>query len=311
MYYGVVSAAIFAAVGLVAPTTAAAQFAQGPSAQRLLPQQPIALRGERRTSATRPSNRAQSRTNRQQSTSQQSRSSSKRTSSRDTTLPVIVKNDFGLPAGTIVIVNDERRLYLVLDDGTSKQYRVAVGERAEVWIGRTFVSSKRENPDWNPVDGSPMVPGGRPDNPLGVRALYLDWGLLRIHGTSNPRSIGSSVSNGCIRMFNRDVIDLFEQTHIGAPVIAVNAIRDIPKFRSDTVTGKLPAWEGQRELWAERAKLEAEQRRLARANGGTTRSTTRTAGAGPATGARRAAVSQPAARQDLRAARVASNSRGP
>jgi len=179
----------------------------------------------------------------------------------------IVKANFGLPKGTILIVNNERRLYYVLGDGKAKRYRVAVGEKIERWTGRTFVSMKRENPDWHPVDGSPKVEGGKPGNPLGKRALYLDWSLLRIHGTPKRRSIGTAVSNGCIRMYNEDVIDLYSRTHLGAPVIAVNRKRDIYKFREDKFTGKLPAWSGQAQLWKQRDKETRRDTRRARKRG--------------------------------------------
>lgn len=176
----------------------------------------------------------------------------------------IVDIKLGVPAGTIVIVNNERRLYYVLNDRQAKRYRVAVGERIELWTGKTFVSAKRENPDWHPVDGSGKVKGGTPGNPLGKRALYLDWSLLRIHGTPSRRSIGSAVSNGCIRMYNEDVIDLFERAHIGAPVIAVNRRRDVWKFRNKEFTGKLPAWRGQKEAWKQRDLEKRLERRLGR-----------------------------------------------
>ncbi len=65
------------------------------------------------------------------------------------------------------------------------------------------------------------IPGG-PNNPLGARALYLFQNgydtFYRIHGTTEPRSIGRSVSNGCIRMLNSHVIDLYDRVPIGTPV---------------------------------------------------------------------------------------------
>src|SRR5262249_10568703 len=70
------------------------------------------------------------------------------------------------------------------------------------------------------------VPGG-PDNPLGARALYLWQGnkdtLYRIHGTNEPDTIGRSVSSGCIRMLNQDVIDLYGRTPVGAKVLVLAA----------------------------------------------------------------------------------------
>jgi lipoprotein-anchoring transpeptidase ErfK/SrfK len=68
---------------------------------------------------------------------------------------------------------------------------------------------------------------GGPDNPLGARALYLWQGnkdtLYRIHGTNEPDTIGRSVSSGCIRMLNQDVIDLYQRTPLGAKVVVLGA----------------------------------------------------------------------------------------
>ena len=66
---------------------------------------------------------------------------------------------------------------------------------------------------------------GGPNNPLGARALYLYRDgvdtMYRIHGTNEPSSIGRSVSNGCIRMVNDHVIELYDQVVIGTPVIVL------------------------------------------------------------------------------------------
>lgn len=156
--------------------------------------------------------------------------------------PREVKLSLGYPAGSIVIVNKERALYYVLGNGRALRYRVAVGTRKELWVGRMFVSNMRKNPYWTPVDGGPTVRGGIPSNPLGKRAIYLDWSLLRIHGTPSRGSIGRAASNGCIRMFNEDVIDLYERTHIGAPVIAINTRAQAKRFLEPKVTGKLGAY---------------------------------------------------------------------
>jgi hypothetical protein len=181
-----------------------------------------------------------------------------------TTGATIVKTDLGQAPGTIVIVNEERRLDFVIGKGQSKRYRVAVGEKLERWTGKTFVSRKKVDPDWHPVDGSPMVKGGTPSNPLGKRALYIDWSLLRIHGTPYRRSIGGAVSNGCIRMFNEDVIDLYDRVHIGAPIIAVNRKRDLIKFADVEFTGKQPSWDGQERIWKAQAREDRNARREGR-----------------------------------------------
>lgn len=154
-----------------------------------------------------------------------------------------VSTQFNYPPGTIVIVNNERSLYYLLGKGRAKRYRVAVGTRREVWVGRTFVSNMRKNPPWTPVGGDGRtVRGGIASNPLGKRAIYLDWSLLRIHGTPSRRSIGRAASNGCIRMLNEDVIDLYEKVHVGAPVIAINNKADAARFAEHKVSGKLSAY---------------------------------------------------------------------
>jgi hypothetical protein len=134
-----------------------------------------------------------------------------------------------------LIVNTERKVYYVIGAGRAIRYGVAVGKESERWTGRTFVSDKKVDPRWIPIDGQEPVEGGDPSNPLGQRALYLDWSLLRIHGTPSRGSIGSAVSNGCIRMLNEDVIDLFDRVHVGAPVFAINSLKDAGSFKDAKV----------------------------------------------------------------------------
>ena len=93
--------------------------------------------------------------------------------------------------------------------------------------GRTPVSGKHIEPDWSPPDevrrDNPqlpdVIPGGSPDNPMGPRALTLAGGQYAIHGTNKPQSIGTFASYGCIRMYNQDVVDLFERFGIGTDVV--------------------------------------------------------------------------------------------
>ena len=68
------------------------------------------------------------------------------------------------------------------------------------------------------------LPGGI-SNPLGARALYLYRGNqdthFRLHGTNEPSTIGTKVSSGCIRLFNHDIIDLYNRAKVGTPVIVL------------------------------------------------------------------------------------------
>ncbi|MGU3541115.1 L,D-transpeptidase [Methylobacterium sp. A54F] len=128
-------------------------------------------------------------------------------------------------AGTIVIDTPSRFLYLVQPGGRAIRYGIGVGRPGFAWSGLKTVSAKREWPDWTPppemLRRRPDLPrhmDGGPENPLGARALYLGSSLYRIHGTNEPHTIGQSVSSGCIRMMNEDVIDLYERAPVGTRV---------------------------------------------------------------------------------------------
>ena len=137
----------------------------------------------------------------------------------------LIRSDLGYPPGTIVIVNSEHQLYFIAGKGKAIRYPVATGKPSQVWTGATRIAEKKEDPTWlNPDDPTAeVVEGGDPKNPLGVRAMYLGNTLYRIHGTPKASSIGQSVSNGCIRMFNADVKDLYKRVRVGTPVVAINS----------------------------------------------------------------------------------------
>ncbi len=138
--------------------------------------------------------------------------------------------------GTLIIKTNERALYKILGNGKAMRYLVAVGKEGFSWAGVAKVGMKRENPIWTPppemIERKPEyakwaegMPGGLPINPLGPRAMYLfakggDTGF-RIHGTIHPESIGTAASSGCIRMLNREVIELYELTRLGTKVIVI------------------------------------------------------------------------------------------
>ena len=69
------------------------------------------------------------------------------------------------------------------------------------------------------VPGLPAYMEGGPDNPLGARALYIGSTLYRLHGTSEPWTIGQAVSSGCIRLTNEDIIDLYDRVSVGSRVV--------------------------------------------------------------------------------------------
>lgn len=130
------------------------------------------------------------------------------------------------PPGTILVDSERRFLYLIQEDGKAVRYGVGVGRPGFEWIGTHKISRKEEWPDWVPPEQmrqrQPFLPAympGGPDNPLGARALYIGSTLYRIHGTNEAQTIGDAVSSGCIRMLNKDVIDLYNRVAVGAKVV--------------------------------------------------------------------------------------------
>ena len=141
-------------------------------------------------------------------------------------------------AGTIVVDTPARRLYYILGDGQALRYGIGVGRNGYALAGSAYIGRKAEWPTWTPTDNmirrdpgknlkyAGGVPGG-PNNPLGARAIYLYRGgndtMFRIHGTTQPQSIGQAMSSGCVRMLNHDVVDLYERATVGGRVVVLQA----------------------------------------------------------------------------------------
>lgn len=96
-----------------------------------------------------------------------------------------------------------RKLYLYRNGTLYKVYPVGIGKMlTPTPKGTYYIINKAVNP------------GG----PFGVRWLGLNKPHYGIHGTNDPSSIGKFVSHGCIRMYNTDVIELFNIVPIGTVV---------------------------------------------------------------------------------------------
>jgi lipoprotein-anchoring transpeptidase ErfK/SrfK len=130
----------------------------------------------------------------------------------------------GFKPGTIVVKTNERRLYFVLNKDKALRFPVGVGKTGWRWSGRAVIEGKFVKPAWKaPPElahgrDAPVIPGGAPQNPMGVAALTMRNGEYAIHGTNNPGSIGGFVSHGCIRMHNADVLDLYRRVPLGSGV---------------------------------------------------------------------------------------------
>lgn len=150
--------------------------------------------------------------------------------------PQSVDFDAGYPRGTIVIDTSARYLYLVESGSSARRYAIAVGREGLEFKGTAKVGDKQEWPRWIPtLDMQKREPkkygqykdgmNGGPDNPLGARAIYLYQGgrdtHIRIHGTNQPQTIGTNSSNGCFRMVNDHVIDLYSRVKMGTEVVVM------------------------------------------------------------------------------------------
>ena len=142
----------------------------------------------------------------------------------------IVRFNANYSAGTIVIKTNERRLYYVLGGGQAIRYPVGVGRRGMAWTGSAFIDGKYIKPGWSAPESirkdyarlPAVVPGGSPSNPMGAAAMTLSGGgEYAIHGTNNPGSVGGFVSHGCIRMYNADIMDLYNRSGYGTPVVVL------------------------------------------------------------------------------------------
>jgi lipoprotein-anchoring transpeptidase ErfK/SrfK len=153
----------------------------------------------------------------------------------------IVADPTGERPGTIVVDTSAHFLYLVLGDGQAMRYGVGLGRAGFEWSGRAVVQWKQKWPKWTPptemIGRQPalerysaanggMAPGL--NNPLGARALYIFKDkvdtLYRVHGSPEWNTIGKSVSSGCVRLMNQDIIDLYDRVPGKAPILVVSGV---------------------------------------------------------------------------------------
>jgi lipoprotein-anchoring transpeptidase ErfK/SrfK len=127
------------------------------------------------------------------------------------------------PASVLVDL-DSRWMFYLFGSEVACAWEVAIGAPdSETTPGIYHAGEKQENPTWFP-EGQPPVPFGDPQNPLGTR--WIGWipadGAggrgLGFHGTREPETIGAAVSDGCIRLRNEEVEELFRILPRGARI---------------------------------------------------------------------------------------------
>jgi|HubBroStandDraft_6_1064221.scaffolds.fasta_scaffold327772_2 lipoprotein-anchoring transpeptidase ErfK/SrfK len=127
------------------------------------------------------------------------------------------------PVGTIIVDRLQHFLYLIQPNNVALRYGIAVGAQCTNLVGLRHIASVAEWPSWQPppglLDRNPNPMPGGPGNPLGARLLQLDDSTSRIHGTNAPKTIGSTVTFGCIRLVNDDIADLAGRVKVSTPVV--------------------------------------------------------------------------------------------
>ncbi len=146
-----------------------------------------------------------------------------------------VVNQTGLPVGSVLIDTRQHFAFLVVSQDEAVRYGVGIGKAGFAWSGSAVMGRKAQWPKWTPpsemIERKPKLakyrsgmPGGV-GNPLGARALYLYKDgldtLYRLHGTPEWWSIGKSMSSGCIRFLNQDIIDLHNRISRGSTVVVI------------------------------------------------------------------------------------------
>jgi lipoprotein-anchoring transpeptidase ErfK/SrfK len=164
----------------------------------------------------------------------------------------VVPDPTGEQPGTVVIDTSAHFLYLVGNFGEAIRYGVGLGREGFEWSGRGVIEWKQKWPRWFPpdemIDRKPeyekyrarQIPGKNEweggmepgiMNPLGARALYIFQDgkdtLYRLHGSPEWQSIGKSVSSGCVRLINQDIIDLYERVPEGTPIVVTSGLRSV------------------------------------------------------------------------------------
>jgi lipoprotein-anchoring transpeptidase ErfK/SrfK len=130
------------------------------------------------------------------------------------------------PVGTIIVDKLQHFLYLIEPKNVALRYGIGIGGQCIDLAGLRRIASMAEWPQWQaPPEmvkaklAEPGVLAGGPGNPLGARLLDLDDKASRINGTNAPKTIGTTVTFGCFRLANDDIIDLYRRVRVGTPVV--------------------------------------------------------------------------------------------
>jgi lipoprotein-anchoring transpeptidase ErfK/SrfK len=119
-----------------------------------------------------------------------------------------------------IVDKSQNTLTLKSNDEIIKTYHVSTGVNNSTPVGKFKVVTKIVNPVW--YKAGAVVPAGSPENILGSRWLGFDKTGYGIHGTTEPETIGQQVTQGCVRMRNEDVEELFTLLPSGTEITVID-----------------------------------------------------------------------------------------
>ena len=121
---------------------------------------------------------------------------------------------------SMAVDKSQNKLTLKSNDEIIKVYDVATGAENCTPVGTFTIKSRIPNPVWY-KDGE-AIPPESPENILGTRWLGFDLASYGIHGTTQPESIGQQTTQGCVRMLNKDVEELYSIVPLETEVVIVD-----------------------------------------------------------------------------------------
>jgi lipoprotein-anchoring transpeptidase ErfK/SrfK len=120
---------------------------------------------------------------------------------------------------SILVDKSQNIMLLKSDEEVIKTYIVSTGKDNCTPVGVFKVVNKLANPTW--FKAGAVVPAGSPENVLGTRWMGFDLAGYGIHGTTEPKELGKQVTQGCVRLGNPDVEELYDLIPTGTEVTIV------------------------------------------------------------------------------------------
>ncbi len=123
---------------------------------------------------------------------------------------------------SIVVDKSQNTLLLKSAEEVIKTYVVSTGVNNSTPVGNFKIVNKIPNPPWFKPGAEKPIPASSPENILGSRWMGFDLSGYGIHGTTQPGSLGRQATQGCVRMSNSDVEEVYTIISVGTEVTIID-----------------------------------------------------------------------------------------